>query len=143
MALKGFLRGFFREAFGLLAVVGGIGASVLFGEALGQEAVLRWGVSPWVGRVGAHGVLFLGLYLGFQAVGYGLHRLGRVVFLGGLDRLAGALLGVLTGVLLAGAGALAVAEVSWARGWLEGSVLAEPLRAAFLRAAAWLQGGGR
>ncbi len=113
---------------------------MFFGEGLGREVLLRWSVSPWVARAGAHVVLFLGPYLGCQALGYGLHRLGRVVFLGGLDRLAGALLGVAAGGLLAGAAVTAVADAGWAQGWLAGSVLAEPLGTAFRETVVWLRG---
>lgn len=140
LALKGGLRGFFREAFGLLAVAGGVGASVLLGDAAAREAAARWVLSPLVARVVGHAVLFLVPYFLLQAAGYLLHRVGRAVFLGGADRVAGALLGAAAGVLLGGAVLDLAADVPWARGWVSDSELAAPLAGAYRQAAGWAAG---
>lgn len=137
LALKGAFRGFFREAFGLLALTVGIGASVLFGQTLGRELAPLWSLEPALARTVAHAVLFLGPYVGLHAVGYGLHRLGRTLFLGGFDRVAGLAFGALTGIVFTGAVLSLLAEWEPAGPWLHGSRLAGPFAEAFRRAAQW------
>ena len=135
LAVKGVIRGFFREAFGLGALVAGVAASVWLGERLAAEVVSRWIGIPLGARVAAHAVLFLGPYLGFQAVGFLLHKLGRAVLLGGADRLVGGLFGTLTGVVAAGAGLAAAQRAGVGGSWLAESAVAGELAAGFLRLA--------
>ncbi len=143
MALRGGLRGFFREAFGLLALVVGLGTSLLGGEGLGREIALRWGLAPVLSRTAAHVVLFLGPYAVLQALGYAVHRVGRAVFLGGVDRVAGAVFGAAAAALLAG-GALGLASrEGWGNEWLATSQLAKPLHEAFQRLLQWAAGFGK
>jgi len=66
-----------------------------------------------------------------------LHRLGRSVHLGGLDRAAGAVFGLVAGVLLVGAAAAAAAQTSWGGEWVRSTRLARPLLEVFERALAW------
>lgn len=129
LTVKGVLRGFFREAFGLAALVAGVAAAAWLGERFADEVVARWIAQPVVARVGAHVVLFLGPYLGLQAVGYVLHKLGRAIFLGGLDRLVGGVFGVLTGALVVGVGLAAAQNAGIGGAWLADSTLANPLAA--------------
>ncbi|MDW7709128.1 MAG: CvpA family protein [Deferrisomatales bacterium] len=140
MALRGSLRGFFREAFGLLALTVGLGASLLGGEALGRELGSRWDLAPAVGRTVAHVGLFLGPYAVLQALGYAASGLGRAVFLGGLDRVAGAVFGAAAASLLAGAGLGLVLQTGWGAEWGAASVLAKPLQEAFQRLLFWAAG---
>ncbi len=135
-------RGFFREAFGLLALACGLGASVFFGEGWGGELAQRWNWSPGFARVVAHVGLFVVPYTLLQGLGYALHRLGRAVLLGGMDRVAGALFGAATGVLLAGAGLWVMREWGWGGALLARSSLAAPLMDAFRRVARWASAGG-
>lgn len=133
LAVKGLIRGFFREAFGLGALVAGVGASVWLGERLAEQVVSRWVGQPLLGRSAAHLVLFLGPYLGLQAVGFLLHRVGRAISLGGADRAVGGVFGGVTAVVTAGAGLAAAQHLGVAGPWLAESSLADPLGRAFLR----------
>lgn len=137
LAVRGLFRGFFREACGLLALAVGLGASLWGGGGLGRELAARWGLAPGLARSIAHALLFLGPYVVLQGLGYALHRLGRAVFLGGLDRAAGALFGAAAACLLAGAGLGFAARSGWGGQWLAASRLAKPLQEAFQRAIAW------
>jgi len=129
LTVKGVLRGFFREAFGLAALAVGVAAAVWLGERFAQEVVARWIAQPLVARVGAHAALFLGPYLGLQAVGYVLHKLGRAIFLGGLDRLVGGVFGALTGALVVGVALAAAQNAGIGGAWLADSTLASHLAA--------------
>ena len=140
LAVKGAVRGFFRETCGLLALTCGVGASVLLGASLGENLLEPRGLDPRWARVVAHAAAFLLPYIGLQAMGYVLHRLGRAVFLGGLDRVGGALFGALSGVLLAGAGLHLAVGFEWGGRWLTDSRLAHPLAEAFRRSAEWASG---
>jgi membrane protein required for colicin V production len=139
LALKGAWRGFFREAFGLLALACGVGASIFFGQDLAREFSGRWGLQAGAARPAAHAALFVGPYLLLQGIGYALYRLGRSVFLGGADRLAGAVFGILTATLLSGAALSLVSRSGWAASWLTHSRLAGPLAEAFRLTAGWVQ----
>jgi uncharacterized membrane protein required for colicin V production len=140
MALRGALRGFFREALGILALAVGLGASLLGGEALGREMASRWGLVHSLSRALAHVVLFLGPYAALRGLGYALHRLGRAVALGGMDRAAGAVFGAAGAALLAGAGLGLASRSGWGGEWLASSLLAKPLQEAFQRLLVWAAG---
>lgn len=140
LAVKGVIRGFFREAFGLGALVVGVAASVWLGERLAAEVMSRWIGYPLGARMAAHAALFLGPYLGLQAVGFLLHKLGRAVLLGGADRLVGGLFGALTGVVAAGAGLAGAQRAGVGGPWLADSVAAGELAAGFLRLAELVRG---
>jgi membrane protein required for colicin V production len=139
-AAKGAWRGFFREACGLGALISGLAASFALGQNLGRILANQWDLAPPVAGTVAHALLFLGPYVTLQAVGFGLHRLGRALFLGTLDRVAGLALGVAAGTVLAGGGLALLAQTARGAAWLEGSVLAAPITAAFLGAARWAAG---
>jgi uncharacterized membrane protein required for colicin V production len=84
-----------------------------------------------VARVAAHTVLFFGPYLGLQALGFLLHKLGRAVLLGGIDRVVGGVFGGVTAVVAAGA-ALAAAQRAGVGGpWLAESAVAHQLGEGF------------
>ncbi len=137
LAVRGAVRGVFREAFALAALLAGAAVSVVWGETGAGWVANRWGLAPVASRAAAHALLFLVPYVVLQTVGYGLHRLGRSVHLGGLDRAAGAAFGLVAGVLLVGAAAAAAAQTSWGEEWVRSTRLARPLLEVFERALAW------
>jgi uncharacterized membrane protein required for colicin V production len=143
MACKGAMRGFFREFFGLLALACGFGAAAVWGPALGREALepLAW-FGATGSRVAACVLVFLVPYVGLRALGSVAHGLGQAIFLGGLDRLVGALFGGLAGVFLLGAGIDLAVESGLGAAWLAESRLAPSLREVFQRLAAWASGLG-
>jgi len=89
-ALRGYWRGFFRECFGLLAVIGGIGAAIQFGSAAAAALQARFALPPAI----AAGVAFVGIFVVVHTVvnliGALLDRLASALFLRGINRLAGA-----------------------------------------------------
>jgi membrane protein required for colicin V production len=142
LTLKGAVRGMVREVCGLLALAAGIGASFWFGPSLGAWLTASFGLDCTVTRAAAHGLLFLCPYVGLQAVGFVLHRVSRMLFLGGFGRAGGALVGGLTGCVLAGGASFFLAQTRWGKTWIVGSTLARPLAEAVRRAAGWETGLG-
>ncbi len=135
---RGAWRGFSRELFGLAALGCGVLVSAALGPDVAREVAARWSVDPGVAAGVARIGLFLVPFVTLQAVGLGVHRLGKALFLGGLDRFAGALFGAGTAVVALGAALTVADRWSVAGRWLAGSRLAAPLAEVFRDAATWL-----
>jgi uncharacterized membrane protein required for colicin V production len=99
-ALRGWWRGFFRECFGLLALIAGISAALRF--AAGGEAALQ----PHLRLPApvASGIAFLAIFVVVHAVvnvvGVLLNRMTATAALGAINGVAGALLGAGKGALV-------------------------------------------
>ena len=103
-ALRGYWRGFFRESFGLLALVAGVAAAARF-AALGAGVLQHYLHLPAAVDAGlAFVAIFVIVHTVVNLVGVVLDRLTAALFLRGINRLAGAALG-------AGKGAAIIALV--------------------------------
>lgn len=101
-ALRGYWRGFFRETFGLLALIGGVAAAVEF-AALGAAMLQQYVHLPAAVDAGlAFVAIFVVVHTGINLVGVLLDRLTGALFLRGLNRLGGALLGAGKGAAVLG-----------------------------------------
>jgi membrane protein required for colicin V production len=110
-AIRGAFRGFVRQLFGLLGLVGGILlarlAAPAFGEAFGADIH----VAPAIATAGLAAVLFICAEILAHVTGKSVHKqLGGGVA-GGLNRIGGAFLGVSKGFLAVWAVASLVALV--------------------------------
>ena len=127
--LKGIFRGLLKEVCSLLGLIlGGVFAFTFhlpLAQALQDSFRLPAQLSVW----GSFLAIFLLVVIVFAVLGFVLHRFVRLVFLGGFNRLAGALFGLIQGVVLLSMITLAlhssVAPKS-ARGMLRDSHLAPP-----------------
>ncbi len=101
-ALRGYWRGFFRETFGLLALIGGVAAAVELaplGTAMLQQYLhLPSAVDAGLAFIG----IFVVVHTGINLIGVLLDRLTRALFLRGLNRLGGAVLGAGKGAAVLG-----------------------------------------
>ncbi len=92
-ALRGYWRGFLREAFGLFALAGGIWAAFRFAAAavvvVPQHLRLPAPVQAGVAFV----VVFAVIHTAMNLVGVLLDRLRRTTLVGGVNRMAGVALG--------------------------------------------------
>lgn len=96
-AVRGYARGFFREAFGILGLVGGIAAAVQC-AAPGAAALQQHLKLPTPLDLGVAFVLiFIGVDLLINVIGALLERVTGVVLLRGLSRLGGGLLAAAKG----------------------------------------------
>jgi len=101
-ALRGFFRGFLREAFSVIAWAGGLVVAVTTTGILSPSFEQALGVESAVAGLLAGIALFVGFYVAAQATGWLLHRAARAAFLGPVDRVAGLTLGTGKGALLCG-----------------------------------------
>lgn len=127
--IKGLLRGLLKEVCSLLGLVlGGIFAftfHVPLAQLLQDAFQLPARLCIW----GSFLAIFLLVVIVFAALGYLLHRFVRLVFLGGINRLAGAFFGIVQGVVIVALIALALSSSvapEAARRMLGGSQLAPP-----------------
>ncbi len=98
--VRGWMRGFAREALDLVGLVAGIWIAFRMSGPLGEFLVDRFGIAPEIGVIGAGIVLFL---LFGVSMGVAAHYLSKVMSLPGLNlinRFGGAAVGALWAVAL-------------------------------------------
>ncbi len=101
-ALRGYWRGFFRESFGLVALIGGIAMATRF-AALGAGLLhQRYGVPAPIDAGVAFVVIFLVVHTLVNLVGVLFDRLTGALFLRGINRFAGAAFGAAKGAAILG-----------------------------------------
>ena len=121
--LYGAFRGGVKEIFSIVAIVGGIAGGIYLHGPM-ANALGGSGVAHVVG----FGVIFL-------VVAWALHKLGsmirtglKLMFLGGVDRLVGAGIGLFRGIVLVGLiWGLAAAYVDGSKQWIKDSKLSLPV----------------
>ena len=105
-ALRGFQRGFSREIFALIGLVGGVAVA----GALYADAALQ--LPPEVPDIARPAVAFVGIFLGValaaKLVGMVVHRVLGLVLLSPLDRLGGIVFGVAKGAAVVTLGVIVV-----------------------------------
>ncbi len=98
-ALAGFLRGFAREALGLAAwVAAALLASRCYGAML--PLAQRWIDDPQLADVACFLIVFVLILIALSVLAGLLSRLVRFSVLGGIDRILGAVFGILRGGVL-------------------------------------------
>ena len=109
-ALRGFQRGFSREIFALIGLIGGVAAA---GANYADAALALPPEVPDVVRPAiAFGAIFLGVALAAKLVGMLVHRLLGLTLLSPLDRAAGILFGVTKGAAVITLGVMVVRAIT-------------------------------
>lgn len=98
--LKGIFRGLLREVCSLLGLVLGGVLAFIFHLPLAQLLQDRLSLPAQLSVWGAYLGIFLLTIILFGVLGFVLHRFVKLLFLGGFNRLAGALFGLAQGVVL-------------------------------------------
>jgi len=98
--LKGILRGLLKEACSLLGLVLGGLFAFTFHLPLAQLLQDSFGLSAQLCVWGAFLAIFLLVVLCFAVIGFVLNRFVKIIFLGGINRLAGAVFGLLQGIVV-------------------------------------------
>jgi membrane protein required for colicin V production len=98
--IRGIFRGLVKELSSIIGVLGGLYAAYAY-----YPLVAKW-LSKWIKNTGYQHilsclVLFLGVYLIVSLAGVIIKYFMNIVFLGWTDRLCGAFLGTVKGLLLA------------------------------------------
>ena len=98
--LKGIFRGLLKEVCSLLGLVLGGVLAFVFHLPVAQVFQDRLGLPAQLSIWGAYLGIFLLTILCFGVLGFVLHRFVKLIFLGGFNRLAGAVFGLAQGVVL-------------------------------------------
>ncbi len=98
--LKGIFRGLLKEICSLLGLVLGGVFAFTFHLPLGQLLQDSFNLPDQLCIWGSFLVIFLSVVFLFAVIGFVLHRFVKLVFLGGFNRLAGAIFGIIQGVVL-------------------------------------------
>lgn len=127
--LKGVLRGLLKEVCSLLGLVlGGVFAFTFhlpLAQVLQDSVNLPAQLCIW----GSFLAIFLLVVILFGVIGFALSRFVKLIFLGGFNRLAGAIFGLVQGVVLLSMILLALnssVAPDYVKGRLRGSQLAPP-----------------
>ncbi len=100
--LAGVYRGFVRQVFSLSAVIGGVAAGFIFYDIVGKEFIARGLVSnEAVANVGGFIILSFVAYVVIQMIGWITAKIIGNLKLDFLNRLGGALIGLVIGTVVA------------------------------------------
>ncbi len=127
--LKGVFRGLLREVCSLLGLVLGGVFAFTFHLPLAQLLQNSFNLPDKLCVWGSFLAIFLSMVVLFAVIGFVLHRFVKLIFLGGFNRLAGALFGIIQGVVLLSMIVLALnssVAPDAVRGMIKGSQLAPP-----------------
>ncbi len=98
--IKGLLRGLLKEVCSLLGLVlGGVFAFTFhlpLAQFLQDDAGLPGQISVWAAFL----AIFLGVIIVFAVLGFVLHRFVKMILLGGVNRLAGGVFGLIQAVVI-------------------------------------------
>ena len=92
-ALRGYLKGFFREAFSLLGLFVGLMAAVRYEQSVAALWAESWKFSFIFLRAVTFMALFFLTYFSLNLIGWLLHRAASLPFLQGINRIGGIVVG--------------------------------------------------
>lgn len=98
--IKGMLRGLLKEVCSLLGLVLGGVFAFTFHLPLGQFLQDSFDLPAQLCIWGSFLAIFFGVIFCFAVIGYVLNRFIKIVLLGGINRLTGAIFGLLQGVVV-------------------------------------------
>ncbi|TAJ84852.1 CvpA family protein [bacterium] len=93
-ALRGYFKGLFRESFSLLGLLIGFMVAVRYDEPVAVLWSEYWKLSLIVLRILTFVGLFFVVYFTFSLTGWLLHRSAKFLFLQGVNRVGGVVLGM-------------------------------------------------
>jgi len=126
-ALRGYWRGLCREGLGLLGLFVGAFAAAGFGPKLAESLVAHQFGPPYVALPVAYMVIFFAVWVMASVLGMVTDRIARALFLGGLNRVGGVVLGSAKGATVLGFILLFAARAPGMADTIESSRLGRPL----------------
>jgi membrane protein required for colicin V production len=111
--LRGYFKGFFREAFSLTGLIIGFMAAVRYNHtvaALGEE---YWKISPIILKGISFVTIFFVFYFLFNLLGWFFHRSEKLLFLQTLNRAGGIVIGIVKGAAVMGLIVFFMNSASW------------------------------
>ncbi|MFQ5903726.1 MAG: CvpA family protein [Candidatus Binatia bacterium] len=140
-ALRGFFKGLFRESFSLVGLFIGFMVAVHYDEPVAALWSNYWKFSPVILKAIIFVVLLFVVYFTFSLAGWLLHRSARFLFLQGVNRVGGIVLGVGKGAAILALIIFLVSPMPWMpqkmRQRIDESYLVPPLYQ-FARALIWI-----
>lgn len=112
-AVRGYLRGLFREVFSLLGLLVGFIVAARYYEPVAQFWQDSWQFSPFFLDILSFVSLFFIAYLSLNVAGLLLHRSAPFLFLGGLNRVGGVLIGAGKAAVLLGLAFFLLISQDW------------------------------
>ncbi len=100
LAVKGFAKGLIREVCSLLGLVVGSLAALIYYRPLAEALHDHIHLSHYLRAILSFGLIFLALGLLFFFLGHILTTLFKFMLLGGINRVGGALLGIIQGAVI-------------------------------------------
>lgn len=101
-ALRGYFKGLFRETFSLAGLAVGFVLASRYDERAAALLAESWKTSFIVLRAASFVMIFFIVYFCFNIVGWLLHRSASLVFLQGINRIGGVVVGAGKGAALSG-----------------------------------------
>ena len=112
-AIRGYLRGLFREVFSLLGLLVGFVVAARYYEPVARFWQDSWQFSPFLLHILSFVSLFFAAYLILNLLGLLLHRSAHFIFLGGLNRVGGVLVGAGKAAVFLGVTLFVVDSQNW------------------------------
>jgi len=100
-AISGARRGLIRQILQIAGIVAGFVCAIYFSHVFAAWIESRFGAPNVAARVAAAAAIFIVVVVAFHLAGLFLRKIAQISMLGGLDRIGGAVLGAVKGVLLA------------------------------------------
>jgi membrane protein required for colicin V production len=126
-ALRGYGRGFCREGLGLVGLFVGAVAAAGLGPKVAESLVASHFGPAYVALPVAYMAIFAVVWVAATILGMIADRIAAVLFLGGVNRVGGAVLGSAKGAAILGFALLLAARAPGVAGTIEGSRLGRPL----------------
>jgi membrane protein required for colicin V production len=126
-ALRGYFRGFCREGLGLVGLFAGAFAAAGFGPTLAESLAASKVVPLWGALPAAYMAIFAAVWVMAAVLGMVADRIARALFLGGVNRIGGAVLGSAKGATVLGFILLLAARAPGLADTIESSRLGRPL----------------
>jgi membrane protein required for colicin V production len=101
-ALRGYFKGLFRETFSLVGLAAGFLLASRYDETAAAFLAETWKTSFILLRAASFVLIFFVVYFAFNLIGWLLHRSASVMFLGGINRIGGIVVGAGKGAVFAG-----------------------------------------
>ncbi|HMF49708.1 MAG TPA: CvpA family protein [Candidatus Saccharimonadales bacterium] len=112
-ALRGFLRGFFREIFSLAGLIAGFMLAAAYERSASAFIASYWQMSPLVLQGVAFVAIFFSVYFLLSLIGWLLHRSEKLLFLKTVNRAGGIAIGMGKGVAVAALAVFFLSSSLW------------------------------
>jgi membrane protein required for colicin V production len=112
-ALRGYVKGFFREIFSLAGLIVGFMAAARYNHTVATLSQEYWETSPFVLKGASFVAIFFAVYLCFNLLGWLFHHSEKFLFLQTLNRAGGIVIGIGKGAAVMALIVFFMSSASW------------------------------